>query len=62
MFGFQLVQMVGALDDQRKHIRIDRLLVKIVGAERHGLHGVLPVVIPGDHNHLGAGRGHQDLR
>ena len=50
------MDLEGALDQQLEHVRIDGLLVEIVGAETDGLDRVLLVELAGHHDHLG-GRG-----
>ena len=56
IFRFQLVQVQRAVDDQAQNVRLDRLVVKIIGAERHGFYRVGAVLVAGNNNDFGAGR------
>ena len=53
---FERVDVEGAADDQPQHVGVDRLLIEIVGAERHGAHRVVAVVVAGDDDDLGLRR------
>ncbi len=53
---FEFRQHMGALDNQAQNVRIDGLLIEIIGALRHRPHRDLAVVVAGDHHYLGLGR------
>jgi hypothetical protein len=57
----QRVHVEGAADDEPQHIRIDRLLIEVIGAERHGLQCALAIGVAGHDDDLGLRRDAQDL-
>ncbi len=58
----ELIHPIGALDDERKDVGIDRLLIEIVGTEADRFDSILAVAAPGDYDHLGMGCDLEDLR
>ena len=61
VFFLKFINAVGPIDDQLKHVGIDRLVEKIVGTHGHGAGGMLAVIIAGDDDDLGMRRLLQDI-
>ena len=56
------VHVERAAHQQAQHFDVDRLLVEIPGAERHGAHRVVAIVVAGDDDDLGGGIDAEDFR
>ena len=56
ILGLQFLQVERALDDQAENVDVDRLLEKIVGAERDALERVFAVLVAGGDDDLGVRR------
>ena len=57
----QLVHPERALDHQLKDVGLERLREEVVGAQFNRLQGILAILLPGQHDHLGVGRDRKDL-
>ena len=56
VLGFELEHLLGAADDHPQHVDVDRLLVKVVGAERDRAQRVLAGLVAGRDDDLGRRR------
>ena len=56
VFLLQLIDLIGAIDDELQGLRFYRLLIKIIGSQAHRLDGVFLVTVAGHDDYLGRGR------
>ena len=61
VFGFQRCDIEGSRHDESQRVCVDRLLVKIVGAEPDRLDGIVLIAVTGDDDDLRGRRKPQDV-
>ncbi len=61
VLAFEIGQAKGPVDHGAEQFRFERLGKEVGGAERHGLQGIVAVVLPGKDDDLGRGREREDF-